>query len=181
MVEEEENDCRKRFLEIMDRINKADRTDRPLAGNTSFRVEGLNKRRWEIEKDSPDFRSIFIEYSVLQRGDPDQIPEEVFCKALEMLKAASYNNRILTEKFYNDRIRIVLKDLSLTRYAGGPAGTLEYHFNMLIQDVRDTFNLASCAFGIKQTIEFTGIRTADRAKKLLSLNEDLKQTIEGFL
>lgn len=183
MIEEEEDDCRKRFLEIMNRINKADRTDRPLPNDRGYEVEGLNRRRWAIEKKSPDFRSIFIEYSVIQRGDPDQIPEEVFCKALEMLKAASYNDSILTEKFYNDGIRIVFRDLTLRRFrAGEPAGSIEHHFEILIQDVRDTLNnYASCSFGIKQTIEFTGIRTAERAKELLSLNEDLKQTIEGFL
>tara|TARA_R100001163_G_C5067980_1_gene207607 strand:+ start:4800 stop:5423 length:624 start_codon:yes stop_codon:yes gene_type:complete len=181
MIEEDDDDCRKDFLEIMDRINKADRTDRPLPSN-SFRIEGLNRRQWEVEKDFPDFRSIFIEYSTIQRGDPEQIPEEVFCKALEMLKAASYNDRILTERFYNDGIRIVFKDLVFTRYAEGNAGTIEHHFEILIQDVRDALNnYASVLFSIRQTIEFTGVRTAERGKELLSLNEDLKQTIGGFL
>tara|TARA_R100001163_G_C5067980_1_gene207606 strand:+ start:4192 stop:4803 length:612 start_codon:yes stop_codon:yes gene_type:complete len=178
MVEEEEDDCRKRFYEIIDKVNKANRTDTQIsATSSSTRVE----KRWIVKTDFPDFKRVLITYNTHELGNTDKIPEEVFCKALEMLDRKAFDNTIKREK-YNDELKIIFRDLNQTRLTEinneVVPGNMSIRFGVEIRDL----NLAAyCGFYITLSIFFTESRTAGRGKELYLLNKNLKQTIEGLL
>tara|TARA_R100001224_G_scaffold111201_1_gene90814 strand:+ start:4386 stop:4997 length:612 start_codon:yes stop_codon:yes gene_type:complete len=178
MVEEEEDDCRKRFYEIIDKVNKANRTDTQIsATSSSTRVE----KRWIVKTDFPDFKRVLITYNTHELGNTDKIPEEVFCKALEMLDRKAFDNTIKREK-YNDELKIIFRDLNQTRLT--KINNEVFPGNMSIRfgvEIRDLNLAAYCGFYITLSIFFTESRTAGRGKELYLLNKNLKQTIEGLL
>jgi len=179
MVEEEEDDCRKRFFEIMDKINKAERTDTQILSTSS---SASTKKRWEIETDFPDFERVFIGYHTHKIGNIDKIPEEIFCKALEMLDRRAFDNTTKREKFNNDTLKINFRDFSKMRltkinYEVVP-GNMAIYFGV---EIRDLDLGAYCGFLISLSISFTESRTAGRGKEIYLLSKNLKQTIEELL
>ncbi len=173
MIEEEEDDCRKRFFEIIDRVNKAERTDTSVFSRSSSESTA---KRWEIETDFPDFERVPISYHTHKIGNIDKIPEEIFCKALEMLDRRAFDNTIKREKFNNDTLKINFRDLSKSKIKGDRP--LTTHFGV---EIRDLDLGAYCGFLISQSVFFTESRTARRGKQLYLLNKNLKQTIEELL
>ncbi len=176
---EEEDDCRKRFFEIIDKINKAERTDTSILSTSSSQS---TKKRWEIETDFPDFKRVLIGYHTHNIGNTDKIPEEVFCKALEMLDRRAFDNITKHEEFNNYTLKINFRDFSKIRltkinYEVVP-GNMSIYFGVEIRDL----NLgAYCGFLISLSIYFTESRTAGRGKEIYLLSKNLKQTIEELL
>jgi len=179
MIEEEEDDCRKRFFEIIDKVNKAERTETSILSTSSS--EGT-KKRWEIETDFPDFERVLIGYYTHKIGNTDKIPEEIFCKALEMLDRRAFDDTTKLEKFNNDTLKIIFKDFSkttLTKINNEVVpGNMSTTFGV---QIRDLDLGAYCGFFFTLSVFFTESRTAGRGKELHLLNKNLKQTIEELL
>lgn len=176
---EDDDDCRKRFFEIIDKINKAERTDTSILSTSS---SASTKKRWKIETDFPDFEKVHIGYHTHKIGNIDKIPEEIFCKALEMLDRRAFDTTTKSEKFNNDTLKINFRDFNKTRLTKINneiiPGNMTIYFGV---EIRDLDIGAYCGFLFSLSIFFTESRTAGRGKELYLLTKNLKQTIEELV
>ena len=97
IVEEEEADCKKRFIEIAKRLEKmAEEVERTLPEEID-KITGDSGAKF-IRFDKHRASDGYLDSSMIEifydTGDISKMPEEVVCKALEFLDSNTRNNRI---------------------------------------------------------------------------------------